>query len=101
MSTEEAIKREAVIRILKEMDAASISIHDLLDAKKQIGIIWGVDDIDAIISDKKYTFRPKLTENEKFAVLKEAERHNDATMGITWDTLEWYLEDMYEDRIKK
>jgi len=49
------------------------------DAKRQIAVIWDIDDVQSIRRD--------LTEEQALAVLLEAKRKHDAELGINWDVL--------------
>ena len=52
-----------------------------------IAIIWEIDDVK--------TVRPDLTDDECMEVLDYAERKHDATIGITYDTLERYCDYLF------
>tara|TARA_R100000781_G_scaffold105605_1_gene69426 strand:+ start:28 stop:381 length:354 start_codon:yes stop_codon:yes gene_type:complete len=57
------------------------------DDSNSIVIIWEIDDIKNI--------RPDLTDDECMEVLDYAERKHDATLGITYDTLEWHCDYLF------
>lgn len=57
-----------------------INIHELLADRKQIAIVWSVEDVQEV--------RPDLTDEQAWEVLQAVERQHDATIGITWLTLE-------------
>ena len=52
-----------------------------------IAIIWEIDDVK--------TVRPDLTDDECMEVLDYAERKHDATIGITYDTLERHCDYLF------
>ena len=69
--------------------ADELDIHALLAARKQIAAIWSIEDVQEV--------RPELTDDQAWAVLQEVERGKDATLGITWETLEWAAQDLFGD----
>tara|TARA_Y100000114_G_C11561174_1_gene231880 strand:+ start:109 stop:459 length:351 start_codon:yes stop_codon:yes gene_type:complete len=62
------------------------------DDSNSIAIIWEIDDIKGI--------RPYLTDDECMEVLDYAERKHDATLGITYDTLEWHCDYLFPEKEK-
>jgi len=57
------------------------------DPNRQIAIIWRVDDVLAI--------RPDLSNKQAMEVLRQTERRHDATMGISWDTLAIWADELF------
>lgn len=51
-----------------------------------ISIVWSVEDV--------LTVRPDLAYDEAFEVLERVYRGHDATIGISWETLKVYAEDI-------
>jgi uncharacterized lipoprotein YehR (DUF1307 family) len=71
---------------------------------EQIEIIWTVDDvlnmlagIDKNDNDVLYADLG-MTKQEAARVLHEVEAHFDANEGITWDTLRYWIEELYGDK---
>ena len=69
--------------------SADIDIHGLLADRRQIAVIWSVEDVRGI--------RPDLTEEQCWKVLQAVDRHQHAELGITWLTLELAAEDAFGD----
>ena len=67
----------------------------------RISINWYAEDVDAVAYDNGYVFEPALTEDEKMDVLLHVLRKHDANEGVTWNTLDFWLTELYGDRIKK
>ena len=64
------------------LDAGTeVNVHELLASRGQIALVWGVEDVQEV--------RPDLTDEQAWQVLQRVEHKHDATLGITWDTLEW------------
>ena len=57
------------------------------DDTNSIAIVWEIDDIRNI--------RPDLTDDECMEVLGYIDRKHDATLGITYDTLEWHCDYLF------
>lgn len=54
-------------------------IRKYLARTRQIAIVWGIDDVQAV--------RPDLTDDQAWQVLLQAEERHSAEYGITWDAL--------------
>jgi len=55
-----------------------------------IAIVWCIADVKDI--------RPDLSEDECMEVLGYQERKHDASMGVSWDTLEWCADYLFPKR---
>jgi len=70
-------------------DNTDIDINALLAQRKQIALIWSVEDVQEL--------RPDLTDDQAWEVLLEVQRHHDAELGVNWLTLEWAAKDLFGD----
>jgi len=70
-------------------DTQEIDIRVLLAERRQIAVIWSVEDVQEV--------RPDLSEDQGWDVLQVVQRRHDATLGVTWDTLEWVARDLFGD----
>ena len=52
-----------------------------------IAIIWELDDVKSLRSD--------LTDDECMEVLGYVDRKHDASLGVTWETLEWHCDYLF------
>jgi len=66
-----------------------IDIDALLAERKQIALIWSIEDVKEV--------RPDLTDEQAWQALQQVKRENDATIGVTWETLEWAAKDLFGD----
>jgi len=66
---------------------AGLTIHEFLACRREIALIWSVEDVQQE--------RPDLTAGQAWKVLQEAERHHDATLGVSWDTLTSIADDLF------
>jgi hypothetical protein len=66
-----------------------IDIDALLADRKQIALIWSIEDVQEV--------RPDLTDKQAWEVLQQVKSHHDATLGVTWETLEWVAQDLFGD----
>lgn len=72
---------------------------ELLEYPEEISIKWTVDDVLGMAHDSGiYTFEPKITRQEAAHVLHEVERHHDANEGVSWSTLDFWLNELYGNR---
>jgi hypothetical protein len=82
---EPLLRAETTARLGTE--TRSLDIHELLAKHRQIGAIWGVEDV--------LTIRPDLSDQQAWEVLQMVNRCKDAELGITWLTLEMAAEDLF------
>jgi len=66
-----------------------IDIDRLLADRRQIGLIWEIDDVRHI--------RPDLSEDQAWQVLQAAREGHDARIGLGWETLESIASDLFGD----
>jgi len=70
-------------------DNTDIDIDALLAERKQIALIWSIEDVQQV--------RPDLTDDQAWEVLQQVKSEHDATLGVTWDTLEWAANHLFGD----
>ena len=63
--------------------------YELTDKRYAMAIVWMVDDV--------LSMRPDLTEEQANEVLTEVERQHDASIGISWDTLDIIADSLYPE----
>jgi hypothetical protein len=66
---------------------AERDIHALLAARRQIAIIWSVEDVREV--------RPDLDDDQCWEVLQRAGNQHDALIGLDWDMLEVHAEALF------
>jgi hypothetical protein len=62
-------------------------VRELLAKHHSIAVIWSPDDVRRV--------RPRLTEEEAWAVLQQVDDDHDANCGINWTTLETTADDLF------
>lgn len=62
-------------------------IDALLARRRQIAVVWSVDDVLEI--------RPDLSEAQAWEVLEQARHCHDATLGISWDVLACHADSLF------
>lgn len=68
-------------------------IHATLAERREIAIIWCIDDVKEV--------RPDLNEDQCWQVLQNVERHHDATVGISWEVLDIVAGILFGDAAKE
>ena len=68
-------------------DLSRIDVHDLLRQRRQIGIIWSIEDVQAV--------RPDLSDKQAWKVLQQCDRQLDCELGITWDSIQYAADDLF------
>jgi hypothetical protein len=86
---DERARLDAAIRSARAAldDGMDIDVHELLAARRQIALVWSVEDVQQV--------RPDLTEEQAWEVLRQVERRHDADLGVHWLTLELTAEDEF------
>ena len=64
-----------------------LELKRLLDQQRQVAVIWEVDDV--------LVLRPELTDDEAWAVLKDAHQYHDAGIGLNWESIESAAESLF------
>jgi hypothetical protein len=64
-----------------------IDIHAILAERRKIALVWCIEDVQAV--------RPDLTDEQAWEVLQAVKRQHDATIGVSWLTLECVAEDLF------
>jgi hypothetical protein len=57
------------------------------DDSNSIAIVWEIDDVKSI--------RPDLDDDKCMEVLGYADKKHDASIGISWETLEWHCDYLF------
>jgi hypothetical protein len=65
------------------------TIHAQLARRKQIAVIWGVEDVQEN--------RPDLDDDQAWQVLLAVKRGHDCNDGINWDTLQMTAEMLFPE----
>ena len=69
---------------------AELDVHQLLAARRQVAVIWSVEDVQAV--------RPDLTCDQAWEVLEECRRKHDCEWGFTWTHLETVADDLFPEQ---
>jgi hypothetical protein len=64
-----------------------IDIQELLEQRRQVAVIWCLEDVQAI--------RPDLNDDQAWKVLQECERSHDCEVGFTWLLIELTADDLF------
>jgi hypothetical protein len=71
------------------MNRKLIDIHAILATRREIAIVWAIEDVQSI--------RPDLNEDQAWQVLQAVTRNHDATIGINWDVLACHADMLFGD----
>ncbi|HAH22480.1 MAG TPA: hypothetical protein DCL77_01720 [Prolixibacteraceae bacterium] len=68
-------------------------LDDSGEYPKQMSIVWSVDDFEQRAIVHEGYMSPAFYDRNKFSIaLHEMCKDHDATIGITWDTIDYYLD---------
>lgn len=68
-------------------DYSDIDIYELLAQRRQVAIIWDIEDVQ--------NMRPDLNDDQAWQVLQRCEKHHDCETGFTWLLIELVAEDLF------
>jgi hypothetical protein len=68
-------------------------IRQRLAAQGFIAEVWHIDDVRAL--------RPDLSDKQCMEVLLQCERKHDATIGINWDVLQIWADELFPEQTLK
>jgi hypothetical protein len=68
-------------------DYSKIDVHQLLQRRRQIAVIWSIEDVQEV--------RPDLNAKQAWAVLRQCERVHDCSVGFSWELLQYVAEDLF------
>ena len=74
----------------RETDFSAIDIHEVLEQRRQIAIIWSADDVKQV--------RPDLTDDQAWEVLKLCDKRHDCDVGFTWSFIELIADELFPSR---
>jgi hypothetical protein len=66
-----------------------IDIEQLLRQRRQVAVIWSIDDIQEV--------RPDLTDDQAWQVLQCCHDKHDGELGLTWTTIEIVADDLFPE----
>ena len=83
-----------------------ITYHGNFNNKNSIALIWHIDDVKNALHELKtrdwfivrYGHDVKLTDEDCMEILENVENNHDASMGVSWDTIEIYIEEFLDNR---
>jgi hypothetical protein len=66
-------------------------------SENSIVIIWNIDDVKQTIDD--YDMGIELTDDECMEVLSYVEGEHDATLGVSWTTIQFAIEECFPKEV--
>lgn len=66
---------------------STIDIHDLLAQRRQIAVIWSVEDVQGV--------REELSDDQAWEVLLQCQRVHDCNHGFTWELIGAVADSMF------
>ena len=85
--TSDENSRERLIEVAHEY----VEQDHVLTNEDSISIVWCIDDVKEV--------RPDLDDEQAWDVLQTVKDNHDATMGISWDTLEYAADHLYPEEV--
>jgi hypothetical protein len=74
---------------ITEEELLAINVHDLLAKRRQVAVIWSIDDVQAV--------RPDLDVDQSWKVLQRCRRVHDCEVGFNWLLIEIVADDLFPE----
>ena len=87
---ESLVKDDVITRLKQDI----VDLQDKVKDAEQFYCGWCADDV----LDKASDMSVKITEDEAVEILDHIEHNFDASLGVSWDTIEWAIDDHVERR---
>lgn len=81
--------RAAIRQAQPEELPYEIDVHELLASRKQVAVIWSVEDVQSV--------RPDLTDEQSWEVLKECNSRHDCEIGMNWMSIDYMADELFPD----
>jgi hypothetical protein len=65
----------------------TLDVYDLLAKRKQVAVIWSVEDVQSVRGD--------LDDDQAWKVLQQCERVHDCEVGFTWLLIDCVADDLF------
>jgi hypothetical protein len=72
---------------MTQTDYSAIDIDELLEQRRQVAVIWSIEDVQEIASH--------LTDEQAWLVLQQCRQVHDCEFGLTWSLIESVADDMF------
>tara|TARA_R110000787_G_scaffold97633_1_gene201267 strand:+ start:301 stop:552 length:252 start_codon:yes stop_codon:yes gene_type:complete len=73
-----------------------VEYMDGYNSENSIAIIWCIDDIKITMDERDD--RIGITDEECMSLLLKAVRGHDASNGVSWDSIEYYLDEFIQEK---
>ena len=73
-----------------------IEYRDGFNSENSICLIWCIDDIKITMQNRENPIG--ITDKECMGILTAMERNHDASLGVNWDTINYYLDNFIEEK---
>ena len=73
-----------------------IEYRDGFNSENSICLIWCIDDIKITMQNRENPIG--ITDKESMGILTAMERNHDASLGVNWATINYYLDNFIEEK---
>ena len=98
---DETDARQWVYDQLQRSCLDSVLVSSEIENENVVSIVWSIEDVEEVVSqlrDKHPDFNfNRLTKDDKQEILRLLKDDHDASVGVNWDVIEYYVWD-YERR---
>lgn len=77
------------------------STKQINERDKTVSVTYDVEDVRCVIRDKHIKTIKELTDDDCFEVLKHCRNNHDMEYGITWDTLAYWVRELFGAQCEK
>jgi hypothetical protein len=73
-----------------QSESATFDIHQLLEQRREVAVIWCVEDVQSV--------RPDLNDDQAWKVLQRCRHVHDCEVGFNWLLIEIVADDLFPPR---
>jgi hypothetical protein len=95
-------REEKAIELIASLTAEGFSPYDISEIGKDfikadgcIAILWNIQDVKDHGKEHGY---PDIADEQAMEILEDVEHNHDASMGVSWETLEYYTDSYMGER---
>lgn len=86
---EPPLRRAVSKRLGIDEPASPIDVHDLLARRRQVAVIWSIEDVQSVRDD--------LSDDQAWEVLQECRHRHDCEYGFTWTLIEIIADELFPE----
>lgn len=94
-------RQETALALIADLTEKGFTLYDIsmigkdfIKADGCIAILWDIEDVKSHGAEHGF---PDITDKQAMEILERVEHGHDASMGISWETIEFYIYEHMEE----